>query len=194
LASFVGRATFLQRASVTLAALGSPSNTIDGLEEQMRGMWLTLCAAAAAGGCWVSGASASFSGALCSVLSAKQVSSAGVTPLKCRAIAPVKTPSMTTYIGYWGSNADAPTHLIIQINKVSNAASLSTVKTLMRRRRGWVATPVKVSGVGSIAYEARTADIGEIQFIAGSYFVALTLDSNSPARVTALAKAVAAKL
>ena len=160
----------------------------------MRAMWLTVCAAAAAGGCWVSVANAGFSGALCSVLSAKQVSSAGVTPLKCRANAPVKTPYATTYIGYWGSSAAAPTHLVIQINKVSNAASLSTFKTLMRRRRGWVATPTKVAGVGSIAYEARTSDIGEIQFIAGSYFVALELDSKSPARVTALAKAVAAKL
>ncbi|HST13581.1 MAG TPA: hypothetical protein VLJ44_01875 [Gaiellaceae bacterium] len=157
-------------------------------------MWLTVCAVAAAGGCWVSVASAGFSGALCSVLSAKQVSNAGVTPLKCRASAPVKTPYATTYIGYWGSSANAPTHLIIQINKVSNAGSLSTFKALMAKRRGWVATPAKVAGVGSIAYEARTNDIGEIQFITGSYFVGLTLYSKSPARVTALAKAVATKL
>jgi hypothetical protein len=157
-------------------------------------MWLTVCAVAVAGGCWVSVASAGFSGALCSVLSAKQVSNAGVTPLKCRANAPVKTPYFTTYIGYWGSSAAAPTHLVIQINKVSNAASLSVFKAQMRKRKGWVATPAKVAGVGSIAYEARTSDIGEIQFVIGSYFVGLTLDSKSPARVTALAKAVAAKL
>jgi hypothetical protein len=160
----------------------------------MRGMWLTVCAVAVAGGCWVSAASADFSGALCSVLSAKQVSSAGVRPLTCRASAPVKTPYATTYIGYWGSSAAAPTHLVIQINKVSNAASLSVYKALMMKRRGWVATPAKVAGVGSIAYEARTSDIGEILFITGSYFVALTLDSKSPTQVTALARAVATKL
>ncbi len=160
----------------------------------MRGMWLTVCAVAVAGGCWVSVASAGFSGALCSLLTAKQVSNAGVTPLKCRASVPVKTPYATTYIGYWGSSANAPTHLIIQINKVSNASSLSTFKALMARRRGWVATPARVAGVGSIAYEARTSDIGEIQFITGSYFVGLTLYSKSPARVLALAKAVATKL
>jgi hypothetical protein len=137
---------------------------------------------------------AGFSGALCSVLSGKQVSAAGVTPLKCRANAPVKTPYATTSIGYWGSSASAPTHLIIQINKVSNPASLATFKALMSRRRGWVATPAKLTGIGSVAYEARTSDIGEVQFIAGSYFVGLTLYSKSPARVFALAKAVAARL
>jgi len=160
----------------------------------MRGIWLTVCGVAAAGGCWASVANAGFSGALCSVLTAKQVASAGVTPQKCRATAPVKSPYTTTYIGYWGSSADGPTHLIIQINKVSNAASLSTFKALMKRRRGWVASPAKVAGVGSIAYEARTSDIGQLQFIAGSYFVGLSLYSKSPAQVTALAKAVAAKL
>jgi hypothetical protein len=160
----------------------------------MRGMWLTVCAVAVAGGCWVSVASAGFSGALCSVLSAKQVSNAGVTPLKCRASAPVKTPALTTYIVVWGSSAGASTDLVIQINKVSNAASLSEFKALMMKRRGWVGAPVKVAGVGSIAYEARTSDIGEIQFVTGSYFVGLTLHSKSPAKVTALAKAVAAEL
>jgi hypothetical protein len=160
----------------------------------MRGMSLTACAVVVVGGSWVSVASAGFSGAPCSVLSAKQVASAGVTPLKCRANAPVKTPSFTTYIGVWGSSAAAPTDLVVQINKVSNAAALSTFKSLMVKRHGWVATPKKVPGVGSIAYEARTSDIGEIQFIKGSFFVGLTLHSKSPAQVTALAKAVAAKL
>jgi hypothetical protein len=160
----------------------------------MRGMWLTVCAVAAVAGCWVSVAGAGYSGNPCSVLSAKLVANAGVTPLKCRPNPPVKTPYATTYIGYWGRSANAPTHLIIQINKVSNAASLSTFKALMEKRKGWVATPKKVTGVGSLAYEARTSDIGEIQFITGSYFVGLTLYSKSPARVTALAKAIAAKL
>jgi hypothetical protein len=157
-------------------------------------MWLTVCAVAVAGGCWVSVASAGFSGALCSVLSAKQVSSAGVTPVKCRAGAPVKTPYYTLYAANWGSSAGVSTNLNVQIDKVSNAASLSVFKALMMKRKGWVAAPVKVAGVGSIAYEARTSDIGEIQFITGSYFVGITLHSKSPARVTALAKAVAAKL
>jgi hypothetical protein len=157
-------------------------------------MWLTVCAAAVISGCWVSTASAGFSGAFCSVLSAKQVSSAGVTPVKCRPSHPVKMPYGTIDAGYRGSSINGPTHLIVQIDKVSSATSLSTFKTLMKRRRGWVATPVKVAGVGSVAYEARTSDIGEVQFITGSYFVGVSLYSKSPARVTALAKAVAAKL
>ncbi len=47
---------------------------------------------------------ASFSGKVCSLLTAKQVATVKVAPLKCTAEATVKTAVFTAYHGYWGTN------------------------------------------------------------------------------------------
>ena len=140
---------------------------------------------------------AGFSGSVCALLTAKQVSSVGVSPPKCTANPPVKSRVAATYIAYWGSSTAAPKHLIVFINR-GTPAIINVMKQKMQDKSGWVGTPSKVPGLGSFALQATSADIGEVQFIVGPYVVALDAQSptlaKSPAALTALAKVVAAKL
>jgi hypothetical protein len=156
-----------------------------------------VVATVVAAGAAVSTAGAAFSGNVCSLLSANQVATVHVAPLKCTAEKTVHTSIFTAYHGYWGKGVTSPGVLLLGCN-TGNAAYLKVAKTTLRTLPG---VPIKVSGIGSVAYEVALYSHGTrttINFVVGGYICAVTLWANKALKsittFNTLAKAVAAKL
>jgi hypothetical protein len=139
---------------------------------------------------------APFSGKVCSLLTAKQVATVNVAPLKCTAEPAVKTSIFTAYHGYWGTSLTAPHPVVLNLAiNTGNASYLATAKNTLRALPG---VPKKVTGIGSLAYESSGGTLTEINFAVGSYVCSILLRTTKPlnsiSSFNALAKAVAAKL
>ena len=139
---------------------------------------------------------ASFSGKICSLLTAKQVATVNVAPLKCTSEPALKTSVFTAYHGYWGTSLTAshPVVLNLAVN-TGNASYLATAKNTLRALPG---VPKKVTGIGSLAYESSSGTLTQVNFTVGNYVCSILLRTNKPLKsissFNALVKAVAAKL
>jgi hypothetical protein len=139
-------------------------------------------------------AAGSFSGKVCSMVSAKQVLAVHV-PTNCTQQKTVTSSEGTVQTGIWGKNSLAGPRLSVGIWKVANANFLTVLKSSHASGK-----PV---GIGNWSREdglanGKTAD--SVSFLKGSYFVliALTTAPNRPLKnakpLIALAKTVASKL
>ena len=142
----------------------------------------------------VSSADAAFSGNVCGLLSAKQVASVPVTPLKCSPMQTIKGPASTAYYGNWGGAAQAP-HMLISVVLYQSATFFSAAKSHLNVLPG---PAKKVAGIGSAAYESSGGGLTVINFIVGKYIVDINMRTNQPlkslAAFNALSMSVASKL
>jgi hypothetical protein len=154
---------------------------------------VVVVAAAIVGGLLASAASAAFSGGVCGLLTAKQVATANVTPLKCTTESTVDTDGGIDYHGYWGTAAFAPSSLVFQVNTGTTA-----YLQLAKRVVGDIPGAKKVSGIGSVAYIGSSGNGSTaVQFIVSKYICTMYFTktkSLKPAAALALAKVVAGKL
>jgi hypothetical protein len=145
------------------------------------------------GGLLASAANAAFSGQVCGLLTAKQVATANVTPLKCTAEPTVHADGGIDFHGYWGTAAFAPSSLVFQVN-TGTAAYLQLAKRVV----GDLVGAKKVSGIGSVAYIGAAGNGSTaVQFVVGKYVCTMyftKVKSLKSAAALALAKVVASEL
>jgi hypothetical protein len=159
----------------------------------------TLVVVLAAAGLTVpaEGARGSFSGNVCSMLTAKQVTTVHA-PSKCKPTT-LQGPGFTSSNGTWGTVTATGPHLSVTVNAYQSTGSayFQIAKKVMNKLPGQAK---KVSGIGSLAYEsgADGSTLAAINFILGKDIVDINLRAVQPptslAALNALAKAIAAQL
>ncbi len=156
-----------------------------------------VIAAVVAAGAITPSAEAAFSGDVCGLLTAKQVATVRVTPLKCAAEKSFATPTVTNYSGNWGETGATGPELTMTIVLYKNSNVFKVVQKNLRTGAGFGKTK-KVSGIGSLAYESKSGSLAWVGFVVGHYIVGLNLRTSGTVKsistLEALAKAVAGKL
>lgn len=145
-------------------------------------------------------ARAAFNGKVCSLLTAKQVAAAHVTPSTCVYQKTTRLSTWTNYTGHWGSSSLSATNVDISLDLYHDAATFETFKHQLRTSISYYGSPQKVSGIGSVAYEAKSGTRGEIRFVVGNFIASVSLRIGGTAALksftllNALARAIAAEL
>jgi hypothetical protein len=145
-------------------------------------------------------ARAAFNGKVCSLLTTKQVAAAHVTPPKCINQKTTKISTWTNYYAHWGSTSLTATTLDISLDVYRDTSSFQAFRRQIRTSISYYGSPQKVSGIGSLAYEAKKGSRGEIRFVVGHSIVSLSILVGGSAKLKSftplnvLARAVAAGL
>ena len=145
-------------------------------------------------------ARAAFNGKVCSLLTAQQVAAAHITPPKCINPKTTKISTWTNYYAHWGSSSLSSASLDISLDVYHSATTFQTFKQNLRTSIGYYGSPQKVSGIGTLAYEAKNGSRGEIRFVVGHSIASVSLNAGGSAKLksftqlNALARAVAAGL
>jgi hypothetical protein len=145
-------------------------------------------------------ARAAFNGKVCSLLTAKEVAAVHVTPSTCTHQKTTKILTWTNYTAHWGSPSLSAPSVDISLDNYHDSAAFQTFKQKLRTSISYYGSPQKVSGIGSVAYEAKSGPRGEIRFVVGHYIASLSLliagtaTLKSFTQLNALARVVAAEL
>lgn len=154
-----------------------------------------VCAALATAS--VAGAAPSFTGNVCAMVSAKQVTAIAGVSSKCTNAKPSQGPGSKLYVGNWaGLTPQSPT-VQVTVAVYTDSGALQLAKQNLKQ--GLPGPPKKVAGIGSAAYEAKGALAVGIHVAVGKYIAYLSLNSigappKSATVLEPLAKAVAARL
>lgn len=136
---------------------------------------------------------AAFSGNVCGMVSAAQVS-ALKAPKTCKPTT-LKTALNNAYYGTWAASNPTGPHLTVSIVAWKNSGMLAAAKSHLNAVPG---TPKKVAGIGSAAYESSGGQLTVINFVVGSDICDINLRTAKPlgslTAFNALAKSIAAKL
>jgi hypothetical protein len=145
------------------------------------------------------GAAPVFSGNVCGLLTAKQVTAISGVTAKCKNEAPIPALGGKQYVGDWaGLMATSPSLQVTVVKYADPGALQLAVHNLKQGLSG--GTPKKVTGIGDAAYEAKgPPDAGPgIHVAIGKYIAYINLSvrgpSSSPTLLEPIAKDVVAKL
>ena len=145
-------------------------------------------------------ARAAFNGNVCSLLTAKQVAAAHIIPSKCINQKTTKISTWTNYYAHWGSTSLSAASVDISLDVYQSTTSFQTFKKSLRTSISYYGSPQKVSGIGSVAYEAKNNSRGEIRFVVGHSIASVSLFAGESGKLksftqlNALARSVAAGL
>lgn len=155
---------------------------------------LAVAAAAAAITTPAALASGAFSGNPCALVSAKQVAAFGI-PASCKPTT-LRGPGFTVNSATW--NLTSPTqHLSVGVHTYATSSGAGWNAAMQTLRILPSGQGKKVSGIGSLAYEAAGGGTTAINFVVGKQIVNVTLRTTKPLSLQAFnvfAKSVAAKL
>jgi hypothetical protein len=137
--------------------------------------------------------SRAFSGNVCAMVSAAQVS-ALKAPKTCKP-ATLKSAINTAYYGTWAASSPMGPHLTVSIVAWKNSALLAAARSHLNILPG---PSKKVAGIGSAAYESSAGQLTAINFVVGSDICDINLRTAKPlgslTAFNALAKQIASKL
>jgi hypothetical protein len=143
--------------------------------------------------------SAAFSGNVCALLTAKQVTAISGVTAKCKNAAPLPGPGSKQYTGNWaGATTRSPTLQVTVVHYIDPGALQLAVHNLKQGLPG--GTPKKVAGIGDGAYEAKGVGNGPgIHVAIGKYIAYINASSVGgppllPSVLEPIAKDVVAKL
>ena len=158
---------------------------------------VALAAGAALVAVAVAGAKSAFPPSVCSLLTAKQVTSLGATS-KCTNHAPLPGPGSMQYEGDWAGSTTRSPSLQVTVSKYTDPGVLQLATHNLKQ--GLPGGPAKaVKGLGGPAYEATGAGAAGIHIGVGKYIAYITLTSlgappKSAAPIEPIAKTLAAEL
>jgi hypothetical protein len=145
------------------------------------------------------GAAPVFSGNVCGVLTASQVTAISGVTAKCKNEAPLPAPGGKQYVGDWAGLTTKSPSLQVTVVKYTDRGALQLAVHNLKQGLP-VGTPKKVAGIGDAAYEAKgPPNTGPgIHVAIGNYVAYINLSvrgpSVSPSLLEPIAKDVVAKL
>ena len=143
------------------------------------------------------GARSNFSGKVCQLVTAKQITAIAGVSSKCANAAPSRGPGSTIYVGNWAGMTPTSPSVQVTVALYTDTGALQLARSNLRQ--GLPGPPKKVAGIGSAAYEAIGGFSAGIHFNVGKYVVYMSLNTvgKPPRSITSLetlAKGVAARL
>ena len=143
------------------------------------------------------GARLDFSGNVCQLVTAKQITAIPGVSSKCTNAAPSKGPGSTIYVGNWAGKTPTSPTVQVTVALYTDSGALKLAKSNLKQ--GLPGPPKKVAGIGSAAYEAIGGFSAGVHFNVGKYVVYLSLNTvgkppQSTASLETLAKGIAARL
>jgi hypothetical protein len=141
------------------------------------------------------GASRSFNGNVCGLVSAGQLATIKGVSTHCAKARPLTGPGSTMYTANWAGKTSSSPRLQVTVALYTDPGALTLAKRNLKQ--GFPGgTPRRVAGIGTAAYEASGAGATGIHFAVGKHVVYITLSGKlrSKAPLEALAKAIAARL
>jgi hypothetical protein len=161
----------------------------------VRGSIVVVSFALLAGAAAASAAAPSFSGNVCRLLTAAQMTAVKGLSSRCANGKPAPAPGGRNYIGNWAAKSGTTPTLQVTVSKYTDSGWLARAKSNLKQ--GLVATPKKVAGIGSAAYEAAGPSSAEVRFVKGKDIVDVVFSARarpSLAPVEKLAKTIAGEL
>jgi hypothetical protein len=159
---------------------------------------IAISAAALSAGQTAAGG-ATLTGSICTLVSAKEVASFGIAT-QCKPMT-LNGPGFTGSTGIWGTQASPISpHLAVSCNAYPSPSGPAWKVALATLGTALPGNAMKVSGVGSLAYESGGdgSTLSVINFVIGKRICSINMRTGKPltslAAFNALAKSVAAKL
>lgn len=143
------------------------------------------------------GAGSGFSGNVCRLLTAKQVTAVQGVSAKCTNAKPMAGPGSKIYTGNWAGKTPSSPRVQVTVSVYTDRGALQLAKRNLDQ--GLPGAPKKVARIGSAAYEATGGFSTGVRFADGKYVVLVSVNgigkpSWSNASVEKLARAIAARL
>ena len=143
------------------------------------------------------GARTSFTGNVCGLLTAKQITATQGISSKCTNAKPSNGPGSKIYSGTWAGKTPTSPTALVTVTQYTDPGLLKLAKSNLKQGLP-SASPSKVAGIGSAAYEASGGSSTGIRFSVGSYIALVTLNGSgkapSASSAEGLARAIAAEL